>query len=90
MNWQGLYPLKRMDESCETRLECRPSVLDVEDTETDVQEDPSPYESDKEEIDIDSFVKTITHDVNDWAIYHPDSFYLEKIGDGFFGDIYKV
>jgi hypothetical protein len=80
-----------MSESGETRLECLPSALDVdEDTETDVLDDPSPYESDTEEVDIDSFVKSISHEVNDWEIYNADSLTLEKIGDGFFGDIYKV
>jgi hypothetical protein len=80
-----------MAENSEIRLECRLSALDVEeDTETDVLDDPSPYDSDTEEVDIDSFVKSIPHDVNDWEIYHADSLTLEKIGDGFFGDIYKV
>ena len=91
MNWQGLHALKRMAEGSKTRLECRTSALDVEeDIETDVLEDPSPYESDTEEVDIDSFVKSISHDVNDWEIYDVNNFTLEKIGDGFFGDIYKV
>lgn len=80
-----------MAESGGARLESRHSTLDVEeDTETDVQDDPWPYDSDTEEVDIDSFVNSISHDVNDWKIYHADSFTREKIGDGFFGDIYKV
>jgi hypothetical protein len=80
-----------MAESSEIGLESRHSALDVEeDTETDVLDDPSPYESDTEEVDIDSFVKSIPHDINDWEIYNADNFIFEQIGDGFFGDIYKV
>ncbi|XP_028404538.1 vascular endothelial growth factor receptor 3-like [Dendronephthya gigantea] len=80
-----------MAESGEARRDSRHSTLDVEeDTETDVQDDPWPYDSDTEEVDIDSFVNSISHDVNDWKIYYADSFTLEKIGDGFFGDIYKA
>ena len=88
----GLYALKRMAEGSEIRLDRQSSALDVveENTETDVQDDPSPYESDTEEVDLDSFVKSLPHDVNDWNIYDADCFTLQKIGNGFFGDIYKV
>ena len=80
-----------MAEKSEIMIESRPSALDVEeDSEADVLDDPSPYDSDKEEVDIDSFVKSIPHDIHDWKIYTANGLTLEKLGDGFFGDIFKV
>lgn len=81
-----------MAEGSEIRLDRQSSALDVveEYNDTDVQDDPSPYESDTEEVDLDSFVKSIPHDVNDWEVYNADCLTLEKLGNGFFGDIYKV
>lgn len=52
--------------------------------------EPSPYDSDTEEIDLDEFVKTLSHDVNQWDTYRLESFDVEKMADGFFGDIFKV
>ena len=74
-------------ESCGN--ESRPSELIIdEDFETD--EDPSPYDSDDEEIDVDYFIKSLPRHINEWKLYKTDSCTLQKIGDGFFGEIYKV
>lgn len=89
-NFSILFVSKRMAESSEVGPDKPPSELATEeDSETDV-DDPSPYDNDKENVDIESFVNTIPRDVNEWQIYRTDNFTLDKIGDGFFGDIYKV
>ena len=60
---------------------------DDDDSEAD---GPSPYESDTENVDLEEFVESLSHEVNKWRIYQMNDLELELIGNGFFGDIYKV
>lgn len=53
-------------------------------------DEPSPYDSDTEEIDLDAFIKTLSYDLNHWRTYRVECFNFEKIADGFFGEIFKV